>query len=115
MNRVADSRFPNDVCSVVYQKTRFSDRTVCQFSWYCEDRPLAILKAGGLTNNNNSLYNKIVELSLNFYLNHDKMVDPTKGALFYHADYVSPGWPNMRKTAYIGRHIFYQKTTLRNV
>jgi hypothetical protein len=115
LNRMKSGYFPNTYCDVVKQKTYNNSYTVCQFSWYCEDRPLAILKAGGLTNNNNSLYNKIVELSLNFYLNHDKMMDPTKGALFYHADYVSPGWPNMRKTAYIGRHIFYQKTTLRNV
>jgi N-acetylmuramoyl-L-alanine amidase len=114
-NRMKSGYFPNNYCDVVKQKTYRNSYTVCQFSWYCEDRPLAILRAGGLTNSSNSLYNRIVELSLDFYLNHEKMKDPTSGALFYHADYVSPGWPNMRKTAYIGRHIFYQKTTLRNV
>jgi hypothetical protein len=72
-------------------------------------RPLAILRSRGLTTDNNMLYNKIVDLSLNFYLNHKNMKDPSKGALFYHADYVSPGWPNMKRTAYIGRHIFYNK------
>lgn len=34
--------------------------------------------------------------------------DPSKGACFYHADYVSPDWaPKMRFTARIGRHLFY--------
>lgn len=115
LNRMKSGHFPSTYCDVVKQKTQFNSYIVCQFSWYCEDRPLAMLKSRALTNDSNLLYNKIVELSLNFYLNHDKMKDPTKGALFYHADYVSPGWPNMKRTAYIGRHIFYQKTTLKNV
>ena len=109
-NRMKSGYFPNTYCDVVKQKTFNNNYTVCQFSWYCEDKPLAILKNNGLTTRSSSLYNSIVELSLNFYLNHDKMKDPTKGALFYHADYVSPGWPNMRRTAYIGRHIFYNKS-----
>jgi spore germination cell wall hydrolase CwlJ-like protein len=29
-----------------------------------------------------------------------------KNVLFYHADYVSPGW-NLRRVAKIGDHIFY--------
>ena len=32
MNRVEDPQFPNDVCSVVYQKST-TVKTVCQFSW----------------------------------------------------------------------------------
>jgi spore germination cell wall hydrolase CwlJ-like protein len=115
LNRMNSGYFPNNYCDVVKQKTYNNSYTVCQFSWYCEDRPLAILRSRALTNSDDSLYNTIVELSLNFYLNHEKMKDPTSGALFYHADYVSPGWNNMRKTAYIGRHIFYRKTKLENV
>jgi hypothetical protein len=109
LNRMKSGQFPNTYCDVVKQKTYFERYVVCQFSWYCEDKPLAILRSKGLTTDNNALYNNIVGLSLNFYLNHKDMKDPTKGALFYHADYVSPGWPNMRRTAYIGRHIFYNK------
>ena len=115
LNRIKSGHFPDTYCEVVKQKTQFDRNVVCQFSWYCEDKPLAILRSKSLTPQNNSLYNSIVELSLNFYLNHESMEDPTKGALFYHADYVSPGWPNMKKTAYIGRHIFYQKTNMRNI
>jgi spore germination cell wall hydrolase CwlJ-like protein len=41
------------------------------------------------------------------------MEDPSKGAMFYHADYVFPQWKNMTKTAVIGRHIFYNKKDLK--
>lgn len=37
------------------------------------------------------------------------MTDFTKGATFYHADYVQPAWAkSMKVTARIGRHIFYK-------
>ena len=32
MNRVKSSEFPNTVCEVVYQRTKYT----CQFSWICE-------------------------------------------------------------------------------
>ena len=38
-----------------------------------------------------------------------RIADPTAGALFYHADYVSPYWKDsMTKIAAIGQHLFYQ-------
>lgn len=37
-----------------------------------------------------------------------KRDDPTLGALFYHADYVSPDWrTRMTEFGAIGRHVFY--------
>ena len=37
-----------------------------------------------------------------------KVEDPTQGALFYHADYVSPYWKeSMTQIAAIGQHRFY--------
>ncbi len=37
-----------------------------------------------------------------------KVADPTQGALFYHADYVSPYWKDsMTQIAAIGQHRFY--------
>lgn len=110
-NRLKSGHFPSTYCSVVKQKTT----QVCQFSWYCESKPRAIIDNRSLTTQNSALYNDIVDLALNFYLDPKQYKDPTKGALFYHADYVFPGWPNMKQTAYIGRHIFYNKTTLRNI
>jgi spore germination cell wall hydrolase CwlJ-like protein len=55
------------------------------------------------------LYNEIRELAVSVYINYERMIDPSNGALFYHADYVNPGWKNMRTTAVVGRHIFYAK------
>jgi hypothetical protein len=68
-----------------------------------------------LTNSNNSLYNDIRNLAIYVYANYELLNDPTNGALFYHADYVRPGWRNMEKTAVIGRHIFYIRKDLRNI
>ncbi|MBK8908434.1 MAG: cell wall hydrolase [Rhodospirillales bacterium] len=34
--------------------------------------------------------------------------DPTRGALWYHADYADPPWTrSMTRTTQIGRHIYY--------
>ena len=113
LNRVKSEYFPKTICDVVKQKTRvesIGDKSVvCQFSWYCEERPKAISQGKVLTNSNNSLYNDIRNLAIYVYANNEMIKDPTHGALFYHADYVKPGWKNMERTAVIGRHIFYNK------
>lgn len=100
-NRVLNGKYPTSYCGVVKQKVG----NVCQFSWYCE--PAARKRL--LTLSNNPLYNDITDLALRFYLYTNEFDDPTKGALFFHADYVKPTWNNMRRTAYIGRHIFYNR------
>ena len=102
MNRVNSGKFANSICGVVKQKIG----STCQFSWWCESKPYAMSTSNALTKTNNSLYNRIVDLSVNFYLNHDQMRDPSRGALYYHADYVNPGW-KLPKNTQIGRHIFY--------
>lgn len=113
MNRVNDSRYPNTICEVVKQKTKVvsigNKRVVCQFSWWCESTPHYISSNNLLTNNPNLKYNKIMSMTLMFYLNQEKMKDPTKGALFYHADYVRPNWKNLQQVIQIGRHIFYEE------
>ena len=38
LNRVNSNKFPRDVCAVVYQKSRFTERVICQFSWYCDSK-----------------------------------------------------------------------------
>jgi spore germination cell wall hydrolase CwlJ-like protein len=37
-----------------------------------------------------------------------------KEALYFHADYVNPRWPNMIKLNQIGNHIFYKKKEARS-
>ncbi|MBJ7298438.1 MAG: cell wall hydrolase [Dolichospermum sp.] len=41
-------------------------------------------------------------------MNYEILDDVTKGALYYHADYVNPRW-KLIKTTTIGRHIFYKE------
>ena len=40
-------------------------------------------------------------------MNYENMEDVTKGATYFHADYVSPNW-GLPKTTKIGTHIFYK-------
>ena len=112
MNRVHSGLFPDTICDVVKQKTKVKSignkRVVCQFSWYCESKPKHISQNRLLTKDTNQVYNEILQLSIFFYANYERMKDPTMGALFYHADYVNPRWRNVTKTVQIGRHIFYQ-------
>lgn len=95
MNRVNSGLFPTNICDVVYQKTG----KVYQFSWVASRKHL--------TTPTHELYNEILDYAMAFYYKHHHMEDVTKGALFFHADYVNPRW-NREKTAQIGRHIFYR-------
>lgn len=110
MNRVRDGNYPDTICDVVKQKIN----QVCQFSWWCETIPKYTSQSGLLTKSSNEKYNEILRLSIHFYANYEHLNDPTKGALFYHADYVNPGWKNVKRTVKIGRHIFYQDKGKRN-
>ena len=94
LNRVQDPQFPKDICSVVKQRTR----STCQFTWFCEHKKTQ----------NTSAYLQARDIALLVYANYEKMHDMTRGALFYHADYVNPRW-KLERTAVIGRHIFYKQ------
>lgn len=98
LNRVKSKVFHNTVCGVVHQKTTFIDKVVCQFSWLCENKS---------TKRNQKVYDEVRGVALYVYFNHAVIEDFTKGAIYYHADYVSPGWVRLEKTTKIGRHIFY--------
>jgi hypothetical protein len=54
------------------------------------------------------LYKEVRNVALYTYLNYGMIDDITKGATYYHADYVRPGWSNLKKTTKIGQHIFYK-------
>jgi spore germination cell wall hydrolase CwlJ-like protein len=100
INRVQTGNYANNICGVVYQKVNGT----CQFTWVCDPGTTNKL----LTIKNTPLYNDILKLSTNLYLNFDRMEDNTNGATYYHADYVEPGW-KLKKEKQIGRHIFYIK------
>lgn len=102
LNRVKSGHFEDDICGVVKQKFK----GVCQFTWYCENTTRR------LTGRAEMVYNDVRNLAVYVYANYDKLEDPSKGALFYHADYVNPRWKNMVHLTTIGRHIFYNRKDL---
>ena len=99
MNRAADSRFPSDVCGVVFQKNVFMEKVVCQFSWYCDS-------AVKLRPVNVPAYKESYEVAKKVLLEGFRL-DILKNAMYYHADYVNPRW-GKPKIGQIGRHIFYK-------
>jgi spore germination cell wall hydrolase CwlJ-like protein len=102
MNRVQSGKFANSVCGVVYQKNVFYEKVVCQFSWYCEGNHKMKAVHGPLWIESEAVAKKV--LLEGFRL------PSLEAALFYHADYVSPGW-KLPKIEKIGRHIFYGDRT----
>jgi spore germination cell wall hydrolase CwlJ-like protein len=95
LNRMQDPRFPKDICGVVKQRTT----SVCQFSWFCSKVSIK----------NKDAYEQAKEVAVYVYANYENLKDITKGALYYHADYVNPRW-KLEKTTVIGRHIFYKES-----
>lgn len=98
LNRAESGNFPNDVCGVVYQKSVVYSKVICQFSWYCETpskvRPI-----------NSAVFDESMAVAKKVLLEGFRL-DGLKSAMYYHADYVNPGWGKER-IAHIGRHIFY--------
>ena len=95
LNRTQDPRFPKDICGVVKQRTT----SVCQFSWFCKEVSIR----------NRDAYSDARDVAVYVYANYENLKDITKGALYYHADYVNPRW-KLEKTTVIGRHIFYKES-----
>ena len=98
MNRLASGRFGDSVCGVIYQKNVFYERVICQFSWVCET-----------THKTRPVYPPLwaeSELVAKKVLLENFRLPGLKEALYYHADYVSPGWQKPRIDK-IGHHIFY--------
>jgi len=94
LNRAKDDRFPSTPCGVINQRTA----RVCQFSWKCE---------GGKRIRDGVAFAKAKEIAEHVYLGN--YGDVTRGAKFYHADYVSPSWGRVfARTTKIGAHIFYR-------
>jgi spore germination cell wall hydrolase CwlJ-like protein len=98
LNRMQSGRFADSVCGVVYQKNVFYERVVCQFSWYCEGnhKVKAIHKPMWLESE---------EVAKKVLLEGFRLPS-LQNAIYYHADYVNPGW-NKPRIEKIGRHIFY--------
>ena len=98
INRTESGQFPSDICKVVYQKNVVYEKVMCQFSWYCEG-PSAMKPMNG------PIYTESMEVAKKVLLEGFRLPD-LKKALYFHGDYVKPGW-NKKPVAKIGRHIFY--------
>ena len=105
MNRVADSRYPNNVCDVVKQgltyrwNPGFPIRNKCQFSWYCDGKS-DVAKEKDAWEEALSVAKGVYHGYLDAYL---------EGATHHHAHYVNPSWAETK--TYITRiddHIFYR-------
>lgn len=99
MNRVRDAAFPASVCQVIRDGGE-RHRGRCQFSWWCDglsDTPLDDLA-----------WRESREIAWDVMRGTNR--DPTRGALWYHADYVAPAWRAEFGSGHrIGRHIFYTR------
>ena len=99
INRAESGQFPSDICRVVYQKNIVYEKVLCQFSWYCET---ATIKKPM----NGPAYTESMEVAKKVLLEGFRLPS-IKDALYFHGDYINPGWKRER-VAKIGRHIFYK-------
>ena len=92
LNRVQNSDFPEDICTVVWQKGQFSwthdgksDRPRNKESWAAAQIVAdEVIQAYGVER------------------------DPTEGATYFHADSVNPSWAkSFERVVRIDNHIFY--------
>ena len=103
LNRVDHDAFPNTICKVVNQRTvkkvvhkkKVKTKSVCQFSWKCQN-----VKPPSPRHFAESL-----DIAKKFIRGH--RLPELDQALYYHADYVKPGW-NKEVITKIGTHIFYR-------
>jgi len=98
INRTESGEFPSDICKVVYQKNVVYEKVMCQFSWYCAG-PSALKPMNG------PMYTESMEVAKKVLLEGFRLPD-LKNALYFHGDYIQPGW-NKKPVAKIGHHIFY--------
>ncbi|PYC32364.1 cell wall hydrolase [Pseudomonas protegens] len=100
MNRLGHEGFPSTVCEVVKQG---SEKSPCQFSWWCDGRPDQVQEEGRY-----SLAKEIARKALN-----QQLQDRTGGALYFHDRSVSPQWAKSYiKTTEIGLFLFYKPKDL---
>lgn len=100
MNRVASTRFPGSVCEVVHEKRWDANRKryVGAFSW---------TEFNSMSRPKGIPWERATEVAVAAYDNQEASRVP--GALFYHAERISPSWSRTKKlVAQIGGHKFYE-------
>lgn len=98
LNRVADHRYPDTICGVVFQNQH--RRNACQFSFACDGIPEVV--------NEQKPWAQAEEIAL-AVSNGDIHLAEVGNATHYHATYVRPDWARrMTKVTQIGLHVFYK-------
>ena len=110
LNRVNDSRFPDEVCDVVYQgrfgkeeRASAARKHRCQFSWACDGK-------SDVARDKKKL-NEALNVAELVYQMYKEGYDITDGATHYHATYVNPKWNRdrgMKRITKVDTHIFYR-------
>lgn len=102
MNRVESEDYSRNICEVVKQKARLKNKTICQFSYFCEKLPPPWGKRWdesliAARNGMNGIYSKDVVMLV-------------QDSVYYHADYVKPHWAKVKVfMGKIGDHLFYEE------
>ena len=101
LNRVNSGKFAGTVCGVVKQKDKINGVMICQFSWFCNQAYMHIIR------NQYQWEESVIaaKKALTEPVAHDGIY--RSGAMYYHANYINPGW-KLTKVAQIGNHIFYR-------
>jgi spore germination cell wall hydrolase CwlJ-like protein len=92
LNRVRSPLYPNNICEVVWQYK--------QFSWTHD----------GYSNQPKDIksFKIATALAIYVYNKYGQVIDPTNGAIMFHANYVRPYWRHeYQLSTIIGDHIFY--------
>jgi spore germination cell wall hydrolase CwlJ-like protein len=91
LNRTKSGRFPGSACGVVRQRGQFSFVRGGRFP------PIARASAA---------WRKAVAIA--HVAREDLAAGAARGALFFHAKRVSPGWRGLTRIAAVGNHVFYR-------
>ena len=108
MSRVADQRYPDNVCDVVKEGYYYSWNAeipipdMCQFSFWCDGKSEEIEDA--------EAYEWAEEIAWALIQGPLNIIDLTDGSTHYHAYWVKPSWSErFTQTVRINDHIFYRR------
>jgi spore germination cell wall hydrolase CwlJ-like protein len=115
INRVESRQFPNSICKVIHQASRYSNGKLkkhkCHFSWYCDGKS-DVPRDRIAWKVSNTIARAMLRKS-NIHIKHFgkkwDMKDFLNGAKYYHRIDVNPYWNSkMIKVMQIGDHVFWK-------
>jgi spore germination cell wall hydrolase CwlJ-like protein len=102
LNRAEDHRFPDSVCGVVRQTSETKNGRVCQFSWWCMNKPTP-------NQNNKNWRDSLRVAQMLLEGGHEQYRAMFENILFFHASSLKTNWHRYHsRVVQIGDHIFYK-------